>query len=140
MRIVVDTNVFISACIGRGPASKVIEACIAGDAQPVMSTALYLEFEDVLARDMIFHRGRLNPQERDALFDIFLGKCLFPKIHFIWRPNLHDQDDNHVVDLAVAGNVDAIVTENVRDFHGGELRFPRFRIITSKQFTEDFGR
>jgi len=45
----------------------------------------------------------------------------------IWRPNLPDEgdnQDNHVLELAVAAGDSPIVTYNRRDFRGGELRFP----------------
>ena len=52
-----------------------------------------------------------------------------------WRPNLRDESDNHLVELAVAGGAEAIVTRNVRDFRvGADLRFPQIRIVTPVQF------
>lgn len=130
MRIVVDTNVFVGACIGRGASSDVIEACICNHAQPVISRALYLEYEDVLDRRDIFKRARLNASERETLLDIFLGKCAMIDIYYRWRPNLRDENDNHLIELAVAGRADVIVTNNLRDFRDPELRFDRPRIMT----------
>jgi hypothetical protein len=37
--------------------------------------------------------------------------------NFLWRPNLPDEADNHVIELAVAGGASAVVTNNVRDLH-----------------------
>ncbi|MCM2476955.1 putative toxin-antitoxin system toxin component, PIN family [Rhizobium sp. CG5] len=140
MRIVVDTNVFISACIGRGDASKVIEACIEGRAVPLIGKALYLEYEDVIARDDIFRRARLNLAERNALFDIFLGKCDRPDVYFRWRPNLSDESDNHIMDLAVAGNARFVITSNTRDFRGAELRFEHIAVVSPTRFLEELNR
>jgi putative PIN family toxin of toxin-antitoxin system len=130
MRIVVDTNVFAGACIGRGPASQVIEACLAGKLIPLMSTALYLEYEDVLERHEIFTDARLNYDERQALFDIFLGKSLIRDIYFLLRPNLRDEADNHIMELAFAGQASCIATFNRRDFLRSELRFRDIEILT----------
>jgi len=54
----------------------------------------------------------------------------------LWRPNLPDEGDNHVLELAVAGSAQTIVTSNVRDFQRGELRFPDLEILTPRQFME----
>lgn len=62
-RIVVDTNVFISACIGRGASSRIIEACIRGLVTPYISSPLLLEYRDVVARDDIFRSARLAHEE-----------------------------------------------------------------------------
>jgi putative PIN family toxin of toxin-antitoxin system len=140
MRVVVDTNVFVGACIGRGASSHVIEACIAGDISPVMSLKLFLEYEDVIARTHVFERARLNERERDALFKIFLSKCALVKVHFRLRPNLRDEGDNHLVELALAGNAEAIVTHNVRDFRDSELRFDQIRIVTPEQIAKEIAR
>ncbi|WP_208758187.1 PIN domain-containing protein [Rhizobium glycinendophyticum] len=44
IRIVADTNVLVSACIGQGPASKVIEACFDGRFVPFMSGPLLMGY------------------------------------------------------------------------------------------------
>jgi len=52
--IVVDTNVFVGACLGTGASSRVVEACLTQRFQPLMGAALLAEYEDVLARAPLF--------------------------------------------------------------------------------------
>lgn len=130
IRIVADTNVFISACIGQGPASKVIEACFEGRFVPFMSGPLLVEYRDILSRTEPFLRARLNAQERTALLEIFLSRCHWRTAYFKWRPNLVDEGDNHLLELAISANAHILVTSNIRDFERAELKFPHIRIET----------
>ena len=49
---------------------------------------------------------------------------------YLWRPNLRDEGDNHILELAVAGAATMIVTNNIADFRGAELRFPEIKLLT----------
>lgn len=68
--------------------------------------------------------------ERNDLLDIFLSVCEWTRVYYIWRPNLPDEADNHLIELAIAGGADLIVTRNLRDLRSGELQFPSLRIIS----------
>lgn len=94
-----------------------------------MGAALFSEYEDVMARTSLFIKSRLSPAEREELFDTFLYVCEWTRIYYTWRPNLPDEADNHLVELAVAGAADVIVTRNLRHLRRMELRFPHLRIL-----------
>jgi putative PIN family toxin of toxin-antitoxin system len=131
MRIVVDTDVFVSALLGGGAASAVVAECLRGRFTPLMGPALIAEYEAQLDRPGLYTASRLTQSERQELFDIFAATCRWTRVYYGWRPNLRDEGDNHVIELAVAGNAQAIVTRNTRDFTlARELRFPRLRILT----------
>ncbi len=136
-RVVVDTNVFVGACLGTGAANRVIGKCLEGDLQPLMSAALVAEYEDVLGRSALFSSCRLTPAERAELLDIFLARTQWVRVYFGWRPNLRDEADNYLVELAVAGGAEFIITSNVRDFSGMELNFPGLRILSPVQFLKE---
>jgi putative PIN family toxin of toxin-antitoxin system len=129
IRIVADTNVLVSACIGRGPASKVIEACLTGRLAPMLSLALFLEYEDVINRTTPFARARFDLHQRNDMLDALFSRCTLIDIHYRWRPNLRDEGDNHLIELAIAANARYLVTSNIRDFSDGDLRFDRVELI-----------
>ena len=129
----VDTNIFVGACIGAGAASRVIEGCLTRRFHPLMGAALLAEYEDVLGRTALFKKSRLSEAERSELLDIFLSQCRWTRIYYGWRPNLRDEGDNHLVELAVAGGASHIITLNLRDFKGMGLRFPGLTIVTPTQ-------
>lgn len=137
MKIVVDTNVFVGSCLGVGAASEVIAACLRGQAVPLIGCALFAEYEDVLGRDALFAGCRLDARERSDLLDIFLDRCVWTRIYYAWRPNLRDEGDNHLIELAIAGAAEGIVTRNLRDLKHSELRFPQMSILSPEQFLQE---
>ena len=57
--------------------------------------------------------------------------------NILWlAANLADENDNHLVGLAVAGGARAIATHNVRDLRGGELRWRGLSILTPSECLE----
>ena len=76
--------------------------------------------------------------ERGAILDAFLAECRWVEVFYAWRPNLPDEADNHLIELAVAAQANAIVTRNVRDVARGELKFPSLRVLTPEQCLEVF--
>jgi hypothetical protein len=77
-------------------------------------------------------------KERNEVFDGFLSGCRWVEVFYAWRPNLPDEADNHLIELAVAAQASAIVTRNLRDVSRGELKFPTLKILTPEQCLEVF--
>ena len=132
--VVLDTNIVVAALLRDGGSARtVLRACLNGQYQPVLGPALLAEYEDVLGRSALFAKSRLNAAQRSELLDIFLANCRWTRIYFGWRPNLRDEGDNHLVELAVAGGATHIVTRNLRDLRGMELSFPGLAVVTPVQ-------
>lgn len=134
VRAVVDTNIFVGACLGTDAARQVVAACLRGQVQPLMGTALFCEYEDVLARSELFKTCRLSPAERGELLDIFAAACEWTRVYFTWRPNLADEADNHLIELAVAGRATHVVTRNLRDLVRADLKFPGIQVLGPEDF------
>lgn len=137
-RIVVDTSVLVAAVLskGGGDSREVIRRCLLRKVRPMIGVALFTEYEDVFGRETPMKKCPLSPEDREALLEAFISVCEWVKVYFLWRPNLPDEGDNHLIELAVAGAADAIITHNIRDLRGGELLFPRTAILTPKRFLQ----
>lgn len=134
-RIVVDTNVFVAALLSpAGINREVLRACLAGKVVPLMGAALFHEYEDLLGRTELMAKCPLSPGERELLLGSFLSVTEWIRVYYLWRPNLPDEGDNHLIELAIAGAAEVIVTHNLRDLNRGELRFPKLRILTPESF------
>jgi putative PIN family toxin of toxin-antitoxin system len=135
VRVVIDTNVFVSALLSAdGGARAVLRLALQGGILPVFGNALFAEYEDLLARGPIWTKCLLDEGERATLFEALLSVSDWVLIHFLWRPNLPDEADNHVLELAVAAGAEVIITANVRDFGRAELLFPSVHILTPGDF------
>ena len=132
--VVVDTSVLISALIGEEGASReILRRCLQGEYKPLISNALFSEYEDVSGKKRIFDVCPLNTQEIRDLINSLYSVCQWVSVYFLWRPNLKDESDNFLIELALAGNANFIISHNVNDFHGAELKFPELRILTPEQ-------
>ena len=134
VKIVVDTNVFIGAILSSQLLNReLIRRCLIGEYQPIMSNALYLEYESVMEREEIIAKCQLDRSKVNELLDGFLSVSKWVYIYYSWRPNLRDEGDNHVIELAIAGNAQIIATNNLKDFRGSELTFPQLQILNPHQ-------
>ena len=134
VKIVVDTNVFIGAIVSsQGLNRELIRRCLLGEYHPLMSNALYLEYESVIEREDVIAKCQLDSSKVNELLDGFLSVSKWINIYYSWRPNLRDESDNHVIELAIAGNAQILATNNLRDFRGCELTFPQLQILNPYQ-------
>ncbi len=136
MIIVVDTNIFVGACMGAKACSEVIASCLRTNHTPLIGAALFAEYSDVINRADLFKACHLSEIERNELLDIFLAYCQWTEIYYGWRPNLKDEGDNHLIELAVAGHAQCIVSRNLKDLKSGELLFPDISIFSPETFLQ----
>ena len=138
MNVVIDTNVWISALISKeGLGREIIRLSLLDKISPQISTTLFLEYEAVMKREKIINLCSLSIQEQEELFQAFLSTCKWNEIFYLWRPNLDDEGDDFLVELAVASNTEVIITDNKKDLESGELYFD-FEVLTPQEFLERY--
>jgi putative PIN family toxin of toxin-antitoxin system len=135
-RIVIDTNVLVSALRSRRGASYALFSLI-GDPrwQATVSVALVLEYEATGKREA----GSVGVESEviDAIIDMMCATSYQHDVHFRTRPALPDPNDEFILELAVNSQSDFIVTYNVRDFRGSELF--GIRVVTPAGFLRIIG-
>ena len=88
-----------------------------------MNVALALEYEGVCQREEHRVASGLNSRQVDAFVNTLIGLAEPVESHFRWRPVLRDPGDEMVLETAVNGSADMIVTFNQRDFQPVLARF-----------------
>ena len=133
----IDINVLVSAIMAPvGAPRHVLRLALSGEIAPIIGNALFCEYEDVLARDALWDKCLLDRGERDSPADALMSVSIWMPVYFLGRPNLADEGDNHVLELAVAGGAEVIITANKRDFRRSNLQFPSVRIESAGEFLE----
>lgn len=135
--IVLDTNVFVAGLRSAGGASRaVLRMILAKRLQPLFGNALWMEYQDLLSRPV--WGDATTGDERQQVLAALARQGRWVTVYYGWRPNLPDEGDNHLIELALAGGAQAIVTHNLRDLRGGDLRLGNLRVLTPAQCLEEW--
>ena len=135
-RVVLDTNVLVSALRSRKGASFRVVSLIGKDLfQLSVSVPLVLEYEDAAKR--ISRLVGLSHADIDDILDYICKAAEHREIYYLWRPFLRDPKDDMVLEVAIESGAQFVVTHNVRDFAGIE----EFGVeaVTPRQFLEKIG-
>lgn len=81
-------------------------------------------------REQVLDICPLTTEEMLELLHSFYSVCRWAPIYYLWRPNIIDEGDNFLIEIALAGNATHIITNNIRDLLSAELKFPNLKILT----------
>ena len=87
------------------------------------SVPLFVEYEAVLSRREHREAAGLSEREIAIVLDALAALVEPVENFFLWRPQVRDENDDMVLEAAVNGRADALVTYNERDFTPAAARF-----------------
>lgn len=124
LKLVLDTDVMVTALrSAMGGSNAVLRLAAIGRLTPLVTPALFLEHESVLKRPAYMTVHGFSLAEIDQFLEAFASACVPVDVSFRWRPLLNDADDEMVLEAAINGRADRLVTHNVRHFAKGAGRF-----------------
>lgn len=119
-----DTDVVVAAMRSpRGASAAILRAARSGRIILAASVPLALEYEAVCRQSEHLRASGLADREADIFLSAVIAMVEPVKTHFLWRPQLRDPGDEMVLEAAVNGAADALVTFNRRDFGDTAARF-----------------
>ena len=116
-RVVLDTNVLVAASRSRRGASfTLLQAMRNRQFLALLSVPLMLEYQAVLKRPEQLAANERSVPMTDAFLDALCLCSEAVHLHYLWRPQLRDPADEMVLETALNGRADVLVSINIRDF------------------------
>ncbi|HEY6458070.1 MAG TPA: putative toxin-antitoxin system toxin component, PIN family [Steroidobacteraceae bacterium] len=124
MRVLLDTSVLVAGLRSRlGASNQVLRNVAERRCIPLVTTAVFLEYEAALLRPEHRLATGMSPQDVEGFLAAFASAAEPVELNFMWRPQLRDPADELMLEAAVNGRADALVTHNVGDFQSVTGRF-----------------
>lgn len=117
LRLVLDTDVLVAAMRSRSGASwQLVDRALTGEFKLLLSVPLVLQYEAVLTREEHRKVHGLSVLAVEEVINSLASVAEAVRIRFLWRPLLSDPTDDMVLETAVNGRADLLVTFNQEDF------------------------
>ena len=138
MNYLLDTCIIVSALRSKQGASyQLVRQAVQGELPIVMDFKLLAEYRDVLMRPEMLQALVFEPAEIEMILARLVMIAKESRITFLWRPNLQNEGDNYLVEIAVAMQPCTLVTHNLKDFQQAELLFPHVMVKRPQQVLQE---
>jgi putative PIN family toxin of toxin-antitoxin system len=118
-----------------GASAAIIRKARQGKVVLLLSVPLAMEYEAVCVRPEHQLAAGLSEQEVRIFVDAVIAIAEPVKIHYLWRPQLRDPSDEMVLETAVNGRANLLITFNVRDYGTAPARFG-IEVVTPREAVE----
>ena len=132
MRVVLDTDVVVAGMRSpTGASAAILRAARMTRITLLVSVPLALEYQSVCLEAEHRLAAGLSESEVEIFLTAIIALAEPVEVHFLWRPQLRDAADEMVLEAAINGHADAVITFNTRDFgqtpsqFGIEVLLPR---------------
>ncbi len=129
IRVVADTNIFISALMFGGLPGSFLDLALAGSFLLVISPALLNELDEKLRL-----KFELSIEDADLVQARLRGAALVVSPSIVLDAIRDDPDDNRVLECAITGEADYVVSGDRHLLKVG--LYEGIRILTVRQFME----
>jgi predicted nucleic acid-binding protein len=89
----------------------------------LVSVPLVFEYEAVMTRPEHLAAARLSTADVTVLLDAVVAVAEPVRLAYLWRPQLRDADDDMVLEAAINGRADRLVTFNQQHFTAASASF-----------------
>ena len=115
MRLVLDSDVLVAGfCSGRDASRQLLLAALDREFTMLVSVPLMIECEAVLTRPEHLREAGISRTGVDSVLDALAAVIEPVQLQVLWRPRLKDPADEMVLETAVNGGADYLVTFNLR--------------------------
>jgi putative PIN family toxin of toxin-antitoxin system len=131
-----DTDAIVAAMRSpTGASAAILRKARQGKVALLVSVPLAMEYEAVCLRPEHQLAAGLSEQEVRIFVDAVIAIAEPVKIHYLWRPQLRDLSDEMVLETAVNGRANLLITFNVREYGTAPARFG-IEVMTPREAVE----
>ncbi len=137
MKVVLDTDVLVAGFrSSRGASRQLLLSALDRKFEMLVSVPLMVEYEAVLTRLEHLNETGLSAMEVNEILDAYAKVAVPVPLRFLWRPRLKDPADEMVLETAVNGSADWLVTFNERHLAAAAREFG-LRVLRPREMWQE---